>query len=138
MTVAWTRQKQYPVESVLAFLMIWGKLEGPLFQYMDGHSLTRARSDVDLKKALGQDTMVISTHTFRIGAATTAAQRGVEGSAMKDLGRWKSSAYLRYINQTGPRSHPGWQNWSRSRRGLGDRRTWIQCSLMLCHYVVAL
>ena len=32
-------------------------------------------------------------HRFRIGAATTAAARGVEDSLIKTLGHWESSAY---------------------------------------------
>ena len=104
-TVGRTGQELCPVEAVRAFLAIRGGREGPLFQYWDGRPLTRARLDADLKKALeraGVDATGISTHSFRIGAATTAAQRGVQDSAIKDLGRWKSGAYLRYIRKKAP------------------------------------
>ena len=36
-------------------------------------------------------------HSFRIGAATTAASAGIEDSTIQTLGHWKSSAYLLYI-----------------------------------------
>jgi hypothetical protein len=36
-------------------------------------------------------------HSFRIGAATTAAQKGLEDSLIQTLGRWKSGAYKVYI-----------------------------------------
>ena len=41
--------------------------------------------------------LAVSGHSFRIGAATTAALRGVEDSVIKMLGRWESSAYQRYL-----------------------------------------
>ena len=36
-------------------------------------------------------------HSFRIGAATTASQRGISESTIKMLGRWESSAYQLYV-----------------------------------------
>ena len=36
-------------------------------------------------------------HSFRIGAATTAANQGLSDSLIKTLGRWESAAYMLYI-----------------------------------------
>ena len=38
-----------------------------------------------------------SGHSFRTGAATTAARKGLQVSQIKQLGRWKSNAFLRYL-----------------------------------------
>ena len=38
-----------------------------------------------------------SGHSFRIGAATTAASKGLEDCLIKTLGRWESVAYLQYV-----------------------------------------
>ena len=38
-------------------------------------------------------------HSFRIGAATTAAVMGLEDSAIQTLGKWESSSFRRYIRQ---------------------------------------
>lgn len=47
--------------------------------------------------ASGLDVDRYSGHSFRIGAATVAAEAGVEDSMIKTLGCWKSSAYQTYI-----------------------------------------
>ena len=45
----------------------------------------------------GLDSTGYSGHSFRIGAATTAAHVGVGDATIKALGRWKSGAYQGYI-----------------------------------------
>ena len=50
----------------------------------------------DALAAAGVDEGNYCGHSFRIGAATTAAKRGVEDSVIKTLGRWESTAYFQF------------------------------------------
>ena len=45
----------------------------------------------------GVDAQRYAGHSFRIGAATTAACCGLPDSLIKTLGRWESAAYTVYI-----------------------------------------
>ena len=36
-------------------------------------------------------------HSFRIGAASDAAEKGMSEAQIRVLGRWKSNAFMRYI-----------------------------------------
>ena len=45
----------------------------------------------------GFDHSKFNSHSFRIGAATTAAAKGLEDCIIKTLGRWESAAYLKYV-----------------------------------------
>ena len=48
-------------------------------------------------ETVGLDAKNVTGHSFHIGAATTAAERRLEDSTIKALGRWHSSAYLAYV-----------------------------------------
>ena len=100
----WTYRKILcPVSSLMAFLVTRGSQSGPLFTFQDGSYLTRARFVQELKRALttsGIDTDKYNGHSFRIGAATTAAEKGIEDSVIQTLGRWKSTAYLLNVKLT--------------------------------------
>ena len=89
-----------PVAAVLSYLAIRPGTPGPLFVFEDGRYLTRDRLVHNLRDILAQvgvNATHFSGHSFRIGAATTAAAKGVPDSTIKMLGRWESSAYLLYI-----------------------------------------
>ena len=89
-----------PVKALLNYLVVRGPAEGPLFSFPDGTYLTRQRLVVAVRQALekaGLDARKYCGHSFRIGAATTAAKKGMEDSVIKTLGRWRSLAYLEYI-----------------------------------------
>ena len=88
------------VAAVLDFLCVRGKKPGPLFIWADGWPLTRSRFAEEIRDALsraGVDQSRYCTYSFRIGAATTAAVKGIEDSLIKMLGRWESTAYLQYV-----------------------------------------
>lgn len=89
-----------PVASVLAYMVQRGNKPGPLFMFRDGRPLTRSRFVTALRAALrkaGYDDEKYAGHSFRIGAATTAAQCGIQDSLIQMMGRWRSNAYTLYI-----------------------------------------
>ena len=89
-----------PVSSMISYLAIRGPQLGPLFLWKDASTLSRESLVDALKSALtrcGFDTSDYNGHSFRIGAATTAAARGIADSTIKMLSRWQSSAYSLYI-----------------------------------------
>ena len=80
--------------------MVRDPKDGPLFIFKDDRPLTRQCLVTALREVLqvaGVDQSKYSGHSFRIGAATTAAARGMEDSIIKTLGRWNSIAYLQYV-----------------------------------------
>ena len=72
----------------------------PLFVFASGHPLTRPTFLKYLRQLLQEahyPPAAFNTHSFRIGAATSAAHSGVPASTIKRLGRWRSRAFGRYI-----------------------------------------
>ena len=90
-----------PVAVVLGFMAARGSHPGPPFQFQNGRPTTRPRFVVEVKAALaaqtGIDSSRYSGHSFRIGAATTAAQAGIGDATIKAMGRWRSGAYQGYV-----------------------------------------
>lgn len=88
-----------PVAALGNFLGLRGPPPGPLFCFADGRPLTRQRLSSMVQSILHSAGYhgSYSGHSFRIGAATTAAARGVPDHLIKTLGRWSSDAYQRYI-----------------------------------------
>ena len=89
-----------PVQALQAYLEKRGPAPGPLFKLASGAPLSRSALVDHLHRALqraGLEAASYNGHSFRIGAATTAANCGIEDSLIQTLGRWKSAAYLAYI-----------------------------------------
>ena len=87
-----------PICALGNFLALRGSSEGPLFTFSDGCPLTRQQLSSTVQSILHSAgyTGSYSGHSFRIGAATTAAARGVPDHLIKTLGRWSSDAYQIY------------------------------------------
>lgn len=71
----------------------------PLFSFTDGKPLSRHSFLKYLRqflRATGNNPADFNTHSFRIGAATTAASIGIPVQSIKRLGRWRSKAYSSY------------------------------------------
>ena len=84
----------------MQYLRRRGTHQGPLFQWKNGSPLTRTQFVTEVRRAqseAGLPAQNYAGHSFRIGAATTAATLGVEDSTIQTLGRRKSNAFLTYI-----------------------------------------
>ena len=86
-----------PVKSVLEYIIIAcrGLKPGPLFCYRDGSPLTREQLVSLLRATLaaaGVDYWNFSGHSFRIGAASTAAARGDSG--LYDTNTWSMEKWI--------------------------------------------
>ena len=89
-----------PVAAILAYMARRGSEQGPLYIFRDGSTLSRRHLVSEVRSALsscGLDCNMYAGHSFRIGAATTAAAKGVEDSTIRSLGRWRSDAYQLHI-----------------------------------------
>ena len=77
-----------PVKSVLAYVTSRGFKSGPLFCHTDGTPLTRQQLVNRLRETLtqaGVECCRFSGHSFRIGAAITAAAKGIPDSTIQTL-----------------------------------------------------
>ena len=94
-------ERQYcPVSALHAYVCSRGLKAGPLFVDASFRPLTRKtflhylHLCVDLTNLpIGQ----FNTHSFHIGRVTQLAMDNTPESKIKDIGRWKSNAYQKYI-----------------------------------------
>lgn len=91
-----------PVKDLKRYLALRPVGEGPLFIHEDGHPLVRHQFTKVMRKAIvacGLEASEFAPHSFRIGAATTAAHWGLSVKRIKDLGRWRSDAFKTYVRK---------------------------------------
>lgn len=98
------RQAESSMDPVQAFesyraLVAPASEQAPCYSYK-GNPVRRALFCSYLASALrfcGMDPSRYKSHSFRIGAATCAAQKGYSEEVIKALGRWSSGAFRGYI-----------------------------------------
>lgn len=96
-----------PVTLLSKYLALRGSSPGPLLMSVDGLPVSRSVFSTQLSRACHLcffDPSRFKGHSFRIGAASYAADRGLPHAQIRMLGRWKSNASLRYIRISSLRS----------------------------------
>ena len=89
-----------PVTATQQFCDIRPATGASLFCHFDGSPVTRSQFGATLKRAVefaGVTGSYFRSHSFRIGAASTAAMQGVPDWKIQEMGRWRSSTFKTYI-----------------------------------------
>lgn len=95
-----------PVKAILAYICLRQDSPGAFFVTQEHTPVTKPWFVAQIREiltAIGLPQEDYAGHSFRIGAATTAALAGVEDSTIQVLGRWQSTAFLQYIRLPGER-----------------------------------
>lgn len=98
-----------PVDTLMSYLEFRGSFPGPIFRHPDGSPVTRSEFSEWLARAIkacGLDPERYKGHSFRIGAASHAAECGYSETQIRLLGRWKSDAFKKYIRLPSLQSAP--------------------------------
>ena len=89
-----------PVQGLINYCQLPGVQPGPLFCHQNLEPITVFQFNTELFRCLtfcGLDTKKYKGHSFRIGAASHAADKGFSDAQIRTLGRWKSDAFKSYI-----------------------------------------
>lgn len=89
-----------PLKVVRDYLAVRPSCLGSFLLHLDGSVLMRFQFSAILKKslvALNLGHLKITSHSFRIGAATEAAKFGLHSDAIKRIGRWESDRFKIYV-----------------------------------------
>ena len=92
----------FPVRALTQYLHVRDSTPGPFFLLSNGTPLNRQWLSSSIQSILFAAGVpgCYTGHSFRIGAATSAAYRGLPDHLIKTLGRWSSDAYQIYIRTT--------------------------------------
>ena len=91
----------WPRQEISSSKHLTAPRKAPCSMFQDGTPLSRRTLASNLHILLelcGLQPNNYNTHSFRIGAATTAAAAGLPAWLIKILGRWRSDSYERYIH----------------------------------------
>ena len=93
---------KYPlcaIRAVVSYLSVRGDIPGPLFQLQSGQPLSRQLLPSWLRQIVASAGLPgnVSSHSFRIGAATVAARQGIPDHLIQALGRWANNAYQSFV-----------------------------------------
>ena len=89
-----------PVKTLLKYCKIRGNRPGPLFCNSDQTPITTCQFNTELQRCLqncGLDISWYKNHSFCIGGACHAADKGFSDAQIRALGRWKSDAFEVYL-----------------------------------------
>ena len=95
-----TQDTLCPGTSVLSYMAIRPNTTDRLFAFQNGTALTRSKLTSHLREAvasIGMEPKGYSGHSFRIGAASTAAALGLNDTLIQRAGRWRSEAFRLYV-----------------------------------------
>ncbi|XP_054832315.1 integrase/recombinase xerD homolog [Eublepharis macularius] len=89
-----------PVRALEEYLALRPSGPAPLLVHADCSPVSRFQFAAVLRACLaaaGLPQTEFGTHSFRIGAATSASEWGLASSQIQAIGRWRSSAYRTYV-----------------------------------------
>lgn len=92
-----------PISKMQAYIQCRGGHTGPLFCTPDLKPVPRQFFTKHLNNALtfcNLNPNWYKSHSFRIGSASYAAEKGMSDAQIRQLGRWKTEAFKRYIRPT--------------------------------------
>lgn len=98
------KSKFCPIKAMKEYFRMAGQTlqpHKPLFLRQNGQNATVSWINRLLKKLLPSRSGKFTTHSLRIGFATSAAAAGVSEKTIRAAGRWRGSSHLRYVK--GPR-----------------------------------
>ena len=90
------------VTNLARYMFLRGSKKGPLFMTPSGNAVSRNFFINSVKSSLhiaGFPVKSYNSHSFRVGGATEAAERGLSAMQIQLLGRWRTSAFHKYIRK---------------------------------------